>query len=185
MTSLRPSVILPSGKAGAAGAATPLTGVPPCGPAVCLVSHRTPPRPRREGGCRGEGLYRGGASAWRRPTGAGSSTTRGLVTPCTRGAASCVRRVTLHGTMCPAPAQRGSVVTPTLSLVARFASGPHGAPEQATPHGGAAGAPLERMRTTGRVHAPAILHTAPACHRFFSPSHVRLPRMREAMATAR
>src|SRR5262249_19887738 len=53
--------------------------------------------------------------------------------------------------------------------VARFASGPQGTQEQAKPHGGAAGAPLEHRRTTGRVHAPAILHTATACHRFSHP----------------
>lgn len=54
-TSFRSSVILPSGKVGAA----------------CRVSPRHPPHPRRAVGCGKEGISRDMACAWRRPTGCG------------------------------------------------------------------------------------------------------------------
>jgi hypothetical protein len=49
----------------------------------------------------------------------------------------------------------------------------------------AAGPPLERMSKTCSAHAPFILHAATACHVFFSPHRIRLPRVTCVMATVR
>jgi len=56
---------------------------------------------------------------------------------------------------------------------------------RAKPHVEATGTSLERTSTTCRDQAPSIIHAATACQVFFSPHRFHLPRLTDAMTTAR